>query len=67
VTTPNFPDVYVSGSRLPYTGQWLYRVAVEGRQTVEINSTRQWTMQEILDVQGYYRESLTGYVLGGQS
>lgn len=66
-TDPSSPEVYVSGSKLPYTSQWLYRVAIEGRQTLEINSTRQETMQEILDVQGYYRESLTGYVLGGPS
>lgn len=66
MTTPNSPEVYVSGSRLPYTSQYLYRVAIEGRQTVLINSTRKWTTQEIIDVQRYYTESLTGYVLGGQ-
>ena len=60
------PEVYVSGSKLPYTSQYLYRVAIEGRETLEINSTRKWTAQEILDVQSYYRESLTGYVLGGE-
>lgn len=59
-------EVYVSGSKLPYTNQWLYRVAIEGRQTLEINSTRKWTMQETLDVQSYYSEALTGYVLGGE-
>lgn len=61
------PEVYVSGSKLPYTGQYLYRVAIEGRRTLEINSSRKWTTQEILDVQSYYTESLTGYILGGES
>lgn len=60
------PEVYVSGVRIPYTHDWLYRVYVDGAEKEQINSTVKWTPQEMLDVQGYYTEALTGYILGGE-
>jgi len=58
-------EVHVSGTKLPFS-KYVYRVSVDGRLKDEINSTRKWTPQEMLDVQRGYRESLTGYVLGGE-
>jgi hypothetical protein len=59
-------EVHVSGIQLPYTKQWMYRVSVDGSVKDEINSTRKWTPQEMFDVQGYYTESLTGYIFSGE-
>ena len=63
---PTAPEVYISGTKIPYVAQWLYRVTVDGVLKDEINSSEQWTPQQFIDVQSYYRESLTGYVFGGE-
>lgn len=63
---PNKPEVFISGTKIPYLTDWLYTVTVDGTVKDKINSRRRWTAQEIIDVTGYYTESLTGYVFGGE-
>lgn len=60
------PEVHVSGTKIPFLNDWLYRVSVDGVLKDEINSKVKWTPQQMLDVQRYYTESLTGYVFGGE-
>jgi hypothetical protein len=60
------PEVHISGVKIPYLGEYLYRVSVDGRVKDEINSKRKWTTQEFIDVQRYYTEALTGYLIGGE-
>lgn len=63
---PEPPEVHVSGTKIPFTSDWLYRVSVDGRLKDEINSRRPWTASEIIDVQKAYTEALTGYAPGGE-
>lgn len=65
-TSQEAVEVHVSGTKIPFLNDWLYRVSVDGVLKDEINSKVKWTPQEMLDVQRYYTESLTGYIFSGE-
>ena len=60
------PDVHLSGSKVPYSHDWMYKVYIEGTLHDLIVSKVRWTALQMHEVQSMYRESLAGFIRASQ-
>jgi len=56
------PEVHLSGTKVPYSHSWMYKVYIDGTLHDMIVSKQKWSALQMLEVESMYRESLVGFI-----